>query len=174
MRKRGGFYLVLLSSAMLVLSGCSRVRTYVVEKERVDQNLTAGNSGYLTGSPKESDVPVDRKMTRQTYVTEIELGAVPKRVKGAATNGKRMTIEASQEPADQEMIEKSMEAPEAAERMSAAASSYTVQNNDNLEKISQKVYGVSGKWRQIFEANKDQLKNPDRIYAGMVLKIPQE
>ena len=56
----------------------------------------------------------------------------------------------------------------------ASVTSYTVQNNDNLEKISQKVYGTSKKWKQIFEANQDQLKNPDRIYAGMVLKIPDK
>jgi nucleoid-associated protein YgaU len=174
MQNRASFYVIISVFFVLVLSGCARVRTYVVEKERVDQNLASGNSGYLVGTPKESGTLLDRKLTRKTYVTEIELGGIPGRGKKAVVDGKAMTIETTQEPANQMIIEKPMEPPLASEGKPASVTSYTVQNNDNLEKISQKVYGTSKKWKQIFEANKDQLKNPDRIYAGMVLKIPIE
>lgn len=54
-------------------------------------------------------------------------------------------------------------APEAAEN------SYTVQSGDNLSKIGSK-YGVS--WQQIFEANRDKLSDPDKIYPGQELTIP--
>ncbi|KPK42493.1 MAG: hypothetical protein AMJ78_02430 [Omnitrophica WOR_2 bacterium SM23_29] len=50
---------------------------------------------------------------------------------------------------------------------------YKVQKGDTLQKISQKFYGTSKKWRKIFLANKDKLKNPDKIRAGQTLKIPQ-
>jgi nucleoid-associated protein YgaU len=46
---------------------------------------------------------------------------------------------------------------------------YTVVSGDNLTKIGEK-YGIS--WQQIFEANKDILKDPDKIYPGQELKIP--
>jgi LysM repeat protein len=46
---------------------------------------------------------------------------------------------------------------------------YTVVSGDNLTKIGEK-YGVS--WQQIFDANKDILKDPDKIYPGQELKIP--
>ena len=46
---------------------------------------------------------------------------------------------------------------------------YTVVSGDNLTKIGEK-YGIS--WQQIFEANKDILKDPDNIYPGQELKIP--
>ncbi|HZF64407.1 MAG TPA: LysM peptidoglycan-binding domain-containing protein [Chitinophagaceae bacterium] len=46
---------------------------------------------------------------------------------------------------------------------------YTVVKGDSLSKIGQK-YGVS--WKQIFELNKDQIKNPDLIQPGWKLKIP--
>ncbi len=46
---------------------------------------------------------------------------------------------------------------------------YTVESGDNLTKIGEK-YGVT--WQQIFEANKDILKDPDKIYPGQELKIP--
>jgi nucleoid-associated protein YgaU len=46
---------------------------------------------------------------------------------------------------------------------------YTVVSGDNLTKIGEK-YGVT--WQQIYEANQDILKDPDKIYPGQELKIP--
>jgi Uncharacterized protein containing LysM domain len=46
---------------------------------------------------------------------------------------------------------------------------YTVQSGDSLSKIGSK-FGV--KWKEIFEANKDIIKNPDLIQPGWKLKIP--
>ena len=54
----------------------------------------------------------------------------------------------------------------------AGASTYTVVKGDSLSKIAKHVYGDAGKWKQIFEANTDQLKDPDKIYPGQVLTIP--
>ncbi len=51
---------------------------------------------------------------------------------------------------------------------------YTVAPGDSLSAIAQKLYGDAGKWRQIFEANTDQIKNPDLIYPGQILKIPAD
>lgn len=50
---------------------------------------------------------------------------------------------------------------------------YTVVKGDTLSKIAKQFYGSANKWRRIFEANTDQLDNPDRIKPGQVLKIPQ-
>ncbi len=49
---------------------------------------------------------------------------------------------------------------------------YTVVAGDNLTKIAKHFYGDGNAWRQIFEANSDQLSDPDRIRAGQVLKMP--
>jgi nucleoid-associated protein YgaU len=43
---------------------------------------------------------------------------------------------------------------------------------DTLSKISKKFYGDANKYMKIFEANKDQLKDPDKINVGQKLKIP--
>ena len=53
----------------------------------------------------------------------------------------------------------------------AAANTYTVQSGDNLSKIGSK-YGVS--WQKIFDANRDKLNDPDKIYPGQELTIPSE
>jgi nucleoid-associated protein YgaU len=53
-----------------------------------------------------------------------------------------------------------------------AARSYTVASGDSLSKIAQREYGDGSKWRLIYEANRDQIKNPDLIHPGQVLSIP--
>jgi nucleoid-associated protein YgaU len=49
---------------------------------------------------------------------------------------------------------------------------YTVQSGDTLSKISKQFYGNPNQYMKIFEANKDQLTNPDLIKPGQVLKVP--
>jgi nucleoid-associated protein YgaU len=50
--------------------------------------------------------------------------------------------------------------------------SYTVVSGDSLSKIAKREYGDANKWHAIFEANRDKLKDPDRIYPGQVLTLP--
>jgi nucleoid-associated protein YgaU len=52
--------------------------------------------------------------------------------------------------------------------------SYTVVAGDSLSKIAKREYGDAQKWRQIYEANRDQIKDPDLIHPGQVLTIPAE
>jgi nucleoid-associated protein YgaU len=51
---------------------------------------------------------------------------------------------------------------------------YTVVSGDSLSKIAKREYGSANRWRQIFEANRDQLDDPDLIKPGQVLKIPAD
>ncbi|MBI4342382.1 MAG: LysM peptidoglycan-binding domain-containing protein [Candidatus Omnitrophica bacterium] len=52
---------------------------------------------------------------------------------------------------------------------------YVVQKGDSLWSIAAnpEIYGKASKWRRIFDANRDLLKSPDRVRAGMTLKIPR-
>ncbi len=55
-----------------------------------------------------------------------------------------------------------------------AAKTYTVVKGDSLSKIAKHLYGSANRWRDIFEANRDQLDNPDLIQPGQVLKLPAD
>lgn len=61
-----------------------------------------------------------------------------------------------------------------AEKVGGPEQTYTVQKGDTLSHISKQFYGKASKWNAIFEANRDQLDDPDRIKPGQVLKIPAE
>jgi|SRR6478672_3086151 len=50
---------------------------------------------------------------------------------------------------------------------------YTVQQGDSLSKISQQFYGDAHQYMKIFEANRDQVKDPDKIQVGQKLVIPE-
>ena len=166
--------LVFLCSGAFVLSGCV-VRTYSVTKERIDQELNAGNRGYLKGDVPEQETK-DRKATRTTQVVEIELHSPIK--------FERMPKPKQPETAPMQKAEEQAVAgnrgyifqsttPEI-EPAGPSFEKYTVQKGDTLQKISQKFYSTTKKWTKIYEVNKDILKSPNRLYVGQVLNIPVE
>ena len=48
---------------------------------------------------------------------------------------------------------------------------YTVQKGDTLSEIASRYEGVT--WREIWEANRDQINDPDLIHPGQKLRIPR-
>ena len=53
-----------------------------------------------------------------------------------------------------------------------AGASYTVQRGDSLSRIAKRELGSYNLWNVIYEANRDQLSNPNVIRPGQVLTIP--
>jgi nucleoid-associated protein YgaU len=50
---------------------------------------------------------------------------------------------------------------------------HVVVAGETLSKIAKAYYGDANKYMKIFEANKDQLKDPNKINVGQKLKIPE-
>ncbi|MDD5255468.1 MAG: LysM peptidoglycan-binding domain-containing protein [Candidatus Omnitrophica bacterium] len=157
-----------------LLSGCV-VRSYNETRDRVDQDLSIGNRGYLQGTP---EAPGERKTDRTTRVVEIELhpwvtfdksskqqgGSVAPAVRSSVTEdddwGNRGYVSGS-EPAQTRAISSEGYEP------------YIVQKGGTLQKISRKFYGTTKRWSKIYEANGDILKGPDKIYPGQTINIPK-
>jgi len=170
--------LSLMFVSVFILSGCV-VRTYEMTKDRVDQDLTAGNRGYLMGSTSAQTVEKERPTTRVTRVVEMELSSpikfqkMPRKqqsaeqssmaqeeISGTASEGNRGYISESVSPevvSPQTSFEK-----------------YTVQKGDTLQKISKKHYGTTKNWYKIYKFNKEMIKGFDKIYPGQVINIPTE
>jgi nucleoid-associated protein YgaU len=63
-------------------------------------------------------------------------------------------------------------APAAKAAPAPPVATYTVQSGDTLSKIAKAKLGDANLYREIFEANRDLLTDPDKIKPGQVLKIP--
>ena len=109
--------------------------------------------------------------------------AAEKAAKARAERQKRLREERAKKAAEArakkeaEMAKKSAEeaaAAKAAEAAAAAAAakSYTVQAGDSLWAIAQEKLGNGNRYMEIFELNKDVLKDPGMIFPGQELKLP--
>lgn len=67
-----------------------------------------------------------------------------------------------------EVVEPEPPASEPAEELQI----YVVKKGDSLSKISKEVYGTAGRWREIYEANRDRIDEPNLIRPGWELRIP--
>ncbi len=165
-------------------AGCV-VRTYSVYKERADLDLNSGNRGFLQG--KSNEPAAVAQPTRETKVIEVEVFPLIKSLQKDKTKaiekpaalaiGSQTT--ALRLAADQEInapprISQGSSQPQATSLEPATVQEYKVQPNDTLQKIAQKLYGSLHKWAKIYEANKGQLKGPDKIKPGQILKIPAD
>jgi nucleoid-associated protein YgaU len=55
---------------------------------------------------------------------------------------------------------------------SQPGTTYVVKKGDSLSAIAKRHYGHAGEWRKIYEANRDQIKDPDLIHPGQELRLP--
>lgn len=147
-------------AGMLLVSGC-RTATRIAEVPRVDLELEGGNRGYLLGRPPEA-APL--KPTRQMVQTDIEITgfATSKRAAGET----QMNEEPLAHPA----------LPTSTGPAPGPFDTYVAQKGDSLWSIAARpeVYGKATRWRALFEANRDVLKNPDALRPGMTIKIPRD
>lgn len=155
----------LLGFWVIGLAGC-KVRSYTVMRDRIDQNLSSGNRGYIQGNVPPGPTE-DRKLTRPTQVVEIELG-LPAKGKKAKIKSAPKKGEATQKTSEPKLEAVPETSPE------VQLQKYEVQKGDTLQKISQKLYGTTKNWQKIYDANKDSLKGPDKIYPGQVIYVPVE
>jgi nucleoid-associated protein YgaU len=150
--------LVLACFLVSIINGCA-IKTYKVTRERVDQDLSKGNRGYLMGKPEVSEEK-PRKTTRQLQVIEMEYRPIRMGIKPRS----KVSPAIKQIPAIKPVIGKP----------AVVMKKYTVRKGDTLQRIAQKFYGTTKRWKEIYKANQKILKTPDSIYPGQIIKIPVE
>ena len=154
--------------ALVMAAGC-RTATRVKEVPRVDLEVenTNGNRGYLVGSPPPATA---WKTTRQIIETDVEIPSLyaPKRT------GAPVSLE-GEAPAETATGEAPMEAATETAAPIGPYDTYLVKKGESLWTIAKKpeIYGKATYWRRLFDANRNLLKSPDRVRAGMKLKIPR-
>ena len=129
------------------------------------------------------------------------VAALPEPVPGEATPGESAPLamtqapaEAEEAPAAAEIVEPATDVADAAaaaqpaedpamapatERAEASVTvpelaTAIVERGDSLWRISRQVYGRGIRYTEIFEANQDQIRNPDLIFPGQVFVLPPD
>lgn len=157
------FALSLMTAILVFSAGCS-VNTKLIERERVDQQMS-GNRGYLIGTPPPLG---ERRPTKKYYETQIEINPIG----GHKTERKYEETTTNVTSVNKPLQEEETDITEIETKEEEEYSTYKVQKNETLQKISMKLFGTTKKWKNIYDANKDTLKSPDKIRPGMVIKIP--
>ena len=141
--------------------------------------FTAVPPSQWTLSIHDDNLPKDRYLESKSIELELSPGearavlvrVLPRRPtiqtqeeRLAEAVGKTVDMTATKEDSDQRL-------PATAE--SEAFQNYTVQSGDWLSKIAFRYFGDPMKHTEIFDANRDIVKNPDLIYPGQQLRIPR-
>ena len=50
---------------------------------------------------------------------------------------------------------------------------YVIESGDTLSKIAKRVYGDAMQYTKIFEANREVIEDPDKIFVGQKIRIPK-
>jgi nucleoid-associated protein YgaU len=168
---------ILLLGMVFMLSGCI-VRTYKMTKDRVDQDLSMGNRGFLKGEAPPQEARKDKRSMRAIEIelhSPVKFEKMPKAKASQKAISEEITAAETTEDntawGNRGYITETIE-PQALEPSSLTMEKYTVKKGDTLQKISQQFYGTTKKWNKIYKANQNTLKGPDKIYPGQVLDIP--
>jgi len=97
-------------------------------------------------------------------------------IKGVATVQDNLVVAApppTQQQAPQQTAPRSATEPAQAAAAAGKARTYTVVSGDTLWRIAERMYGNGSHYMKIFEANTGVLKEPDQIFPGQQLVIPE-
>ncbi len=162
-------------TALFAFSGCVGGKAYLVDKERVDQDIP--------GVSRESD---NRAKTRKVLVVELankdKNVSVPQVVTTTATSetsdGSSRVVTESKDTVivhESNFTFPKMTSETLTQKADGAGEgveTYVVQKDDTLQKISKKYYGSFNQWMRIYDMNRDVIKNPNALKSGVTLKIP--
>jgi NitT/TauT family transport system substrate-binding protein len=130
------------------------------------------SSGFIDRLYKSAAVA---RTTAPRQEPSVETSATSAKPQVAELKNKPMVSEektkptAKQIPMGMDKAQTSLQTPR-----SSGSQQYTVKAGDTLSKLAGQFYNSPEKWDRIYDANRDQLKNPNYIYIGMKLMIPSD
>ena len=134
------------------LTGCGiKARAYLTRKERVDQDQSGP------------------KKTRQVVVVELVKSEKQKNLQLEQENASKPVDPL---PVDDKIVNQEQDV--SGQYAGPRAETYIVQKDDTLQKIAKKFYNSYGKWTIIYQANRQNIKDPNFLKPGIELTIPRE
>jgi len=127
--------------------------------------------------PETEELQTIEPETTLTEAPEVEIAAPEEpKIKTSEETGQVEVAVISGDP--ETPVETAAEDPvveeEAAEeKVIRTGSSVIIRRGDNLWRVARRNYGAGIRYTTIYEANRDQVRDPDLIYPGQVLKVPE-
>lgn len=104
--------------------------------------------------------------------TVLRIPVDPRNVHGTVIEGPREATVTEPKPAVPQ--DAAAAKRETAAETSAGFTEYVVKSSDTLSGIAKAFYGKSAMWREIYEANKNVIDDPDRLKPGVTIRVPRE
>lgn len=82
------------------------------------------------------------------------------------------TVQIAPSPAPSQPATATVQEPPRETTSAPKAANYTVKSGDCLWNIAKKQLGDGSRWKEIYELNKDKIKNPNLIYPNQTLTMP--
>jgi nucleoid-associated protein YgaU len=135
-------------------------------RDKYNHAIQTAKSLHFEGSAQEQDGKLNFKGTANSEVDKNQIWnaikTVPDWQKEVVADIKVSATASKAGPAK----------PQAVPAAQGAGKTYTVKSGDTLSKIAKEHLGDANAYNEIFDANRDQLSDPDKIQPGQVLKIP--
>jgi LysM repeat protein len=132
-------------------------------RQKYDHAIQVAKSVRMQGAAEERD---GKLYFNGVVESEDEKNQIWNAIKTSSSWQQEVVVEIRVAP-------KAAAAPGSAPAPAAApAPTYTVKAGDTLSKIAKEHLGNANAYMEIFNANRDQLSDPDKIKPGQVLKLP--
>ena len=114
-----------------------------------------------------ADEPKAVEITSESSFAAADAQAKTEPAKAAEAPAREEPAKAAEDPAKAEPVKTPVKSAKV-----QLPCEHTVRTGDNLWKISRRYYGSGNNWKKIYEANRSQIKKPEFLEPGTVLKIP--
>ncbi|MGC9357477.1 MAG: LysM peptidoglycan-binding domain-containing protein [Anaerolineae bacterium] len=146
------------------------------EKEAAEEAEREATTAKRRASAAEREAAVAeakaKQEARKRAKAEEKVKAAEREAAKAKAEAEKLKRQVEEEKREER--QKRIEAMEARREEEAKPSTYVVQAGDSLSKIAKNLLGDASRWPEIFELNKDQIRDPNLIRVGQELKIPKE
>lgn len=176
MKTKGTVLLLLLILAFAV-SGCMGGKAYLIDKQRVDQDIPGVSSEDDTRAKTRKVLVIefadkDKKGSTPQVVTTTSVSESQDGSSRIVTESKDTVVVHESNFTFPGMTSEALTQKIGGASAEEGVQTYVVQKDDTLQKIAKKYYGSFSQWMPIYDMNRDVIKDPNFLKSGVTLKIP--
>jgi len=156
--------LAIVTAAVCLCAGCNNKASVEVNRSTEEPFVPSQSASYASLDEMDSTAQTDADgVTTYTYYADTTAANTP-----PATTNQPPAAAAAPPPTAPAVAPAAEDEP----LTPTGARMHTVRKGDTLYALARRYYGDQSRWRDIYEANRDQLSDPNLLRVGMKLRIP--